>query len=52
LFWRVTGGRANREDESALPKAHPVDQNRIAGVGQDDHVTDVDVTGRDHISHK
>jgi hypothetical protein len=42
----------DREDEAALPEAHPADHDRIVGAGQDDHVADIDVTGQDHILHK
>lgn len=52
LFWYVTVSWGNREDESSLPEAHPVDQDRVVGIRQDDHIADVDITGQDHILHK
>ena len=32
FFWRVIAVRCDREDESSLPEAHPVDQNRVIGL--------------------
>ena len=42
----------HRKDESALAKADHLDQDGAAGPGQDDHVTGVDVAGKDHILHR
>jgi hypothetical protein len=52
LFGCVAAGWDDREDEPTLPETHPVNQNRVIGVRQDDHVAYVDVSGRDHIFHK
>ena len=37
---------------TAFSEAHPADQDRFISIGQRDHVTDVDVTGQDHILHR
>ena len=42
----------HREDEPALAKADHLDQDRTTGPGQDDHVTSVDITSKDHILHR
>ena len=52
LLGRISAGRSHGEDEPSLAEAHPADQDWLIGIGQHDHVADVDVTGQDHILHK
>jgi hypothetical protein len=47
----VIAGWRDGEDESALPEADLLDQNRVAGIGQHDDITGLDVTNQDHVIH-
>ena len=51
FFRRVTVGGGDREDEAAAAEADPGDQDGFVGGGQHDHVSDVDITGQDHVLH-
>jgi Asp-tRNA(Asn)/Glu-tRNA(Gln) amidotransferase A subunit family amidase len=42
----------DREDKPALAEADRLDQDRAAGPGQDDHITGIDITSKDHILHR
>ena len=47
----VIDGRHGK-DEPALAEADRLDQDRAAGPGQDNHVTGIDITSKDHILHR
>src|SRR6516162_5967713 len=50
-FWPVIPDWRDGEDEPALAEADLLDQDRVAGVGQHDDITRIDVTSQDHIIH-
>ena len=39
------------EDETALPEPDLLDQDRVAGSGQDDDITGIDVTSQELVIH-
>ena len=40
------------KDEPALSQADLLDENRVPGIGQHDHVASGDVTGQDYGLHR
>ena len=50
-FGSVVPNRSDGEDEPALPQADLPDHNRMAGTGQDDDITGIDVARQDLVIH-